>query len=118
MNGGHSDFYSFESMYSGQPENNVLWVNAGQIFGECWIGKKVKDINKIGTKYEFVRGNIPKAHQYGPTKRDKRAAHKKQMEKPILVGRYKGKSFKYIYDTDPSYYYWCVDKGIAPRDIE
>lgn len=60
MSGGHSDSYSFESMYSGLPENNTKWVRVDAIMGRCWFGKRV---DELPGRYEFVRGNIPIAHQ-------------------------------------------------------
>ena len=64
---GMSDSYSFKSMYSGSPENNVEWVRVKCVVGEGWIGKTVKEYNVMCKKYrcpmEFIRGNIPKAHQ-------------------------------------------------------
>ena len=62
MSGGYSDYYSFESCYTGAPENNVKWVKVKYILGHGWHGKTVKEID-IGlgfyTKYEFIRGDIP-----------------------------------------------------------
>ena len=62
MSGGHSDYYSFKSQYSGAPENNVKWVKVKYILGKPWHGKTVGDIDfGLGkfVKYEFVRGDIP-----------------------------------------------------------
>jgi hypothetical protein len=62
MGGGHSDYYSFKSEYSGTPENNVKWVKVKYILGKVWHGKTVKEIDEgLGkfVKYEYVRGNIP-----------------------------------------------------------
>lgn len=62
MGGGHSDYYSFQSQYTGAPENNVKWVKVKYILGKPWHGKTVKQIdNGLGEfiKYEFVRGDIP-----------------------------------------------------------
>ncbi len=67
MSGGHSDSYSFKSMYTGAPENNSQWVRAKDVIGDCWFGSTVKKYNKACSKYvyplEFVRGDIPKAHR-------------------------------------------------------
>jgi hypothetical protein len=62
MSGGHSDAYSFESMYSGNPENNVKWVRIKDVFGECWFGKQAKEL-MIHIQYEIVRGDIPARHR-------------------------------------------------------
>jgi hypothetical protein len=62
MNGGHSDYYSFKSQYTGAPENNVKWVKVKYILGKCWHGKTVSEIDaELGKfiKYEYVRGDIP-----------------------------------------------------------
>jgi hypothetical protein len=62
MNGGHSDYYSFESCYTGAPENNVKWVQVKYILGKGWHGQTVKEIDAaLGKyiKYEFLRGAIP-----------------------------------------------------------
>lgn len=71
MSGGYSDHYSFKNQYSGTPENNSKWVQVKHIFGSCWFGKTVKELNGNGyskhwpveTRMEFVRGEIPKKHQ-------------------------------------------------------
>lgn len=67
MSGGHSDYYSFKSMYSGAPENNIKWVRAEVIIGQLWFGKTVGEYNTMCKKYgfplEFIRGDMPKAHQ-------------------------------------------------------
>lgn len=63
MNGGHSDYYSFESCYTGAPENNVKWVKVKYILGHGWHGKTVKELDAgLGkyVKYEYVRGDIPR----------------------------------------------------------
>lgn len=61
MSGGHSDYYSFQSQYTGAPENNVKWVKVKYILGKPWHGKTVKEIDRaLGqyVKYEYVRGDI------------------------------------------------------------
>jgi len=63
MSGGMSDGYSFRCMYSGGPENNVEWVRVKCVIGECWFGKTVAQFSRIGTRYEFVRGDVPKSHK-------------------------------------------------------
>jgi len=62
MNGGHSDYMSYRSQYSGRPENNVKWAPVNKIFGAGWLGCSVESINNHLQKYEFVRGDIPKSH--------------------------------------------------------
>ena len=66
MSGGHSDSYSFKSMYSGAPENNVKWCRVERIM-PFWIGGTVKNFRMKIDKhltYEFARGNIPKSHRH------------------------------------------------------
>jgi hypothetical protein len=64
MGGGHSDYYSFKSCYSGTPENNVEWVQVKHVLGKCWIGHTVKEYTKaVHTRFEFLRGTPPKKHQ-------------------------------------------------------
>jgi hypothetical protein len=68
MNGGHSDYYSFQSCYTGAPENNVKWVKVKYILGKGWHGKTVKEIDaSLGKfiKYEYVRGDIPMRSRLG-----------------------------------------------------
>jgi hypothetical protein len=63
MSGGHSDYYSFQSQYTGAPENNVKWVKVKYILGKGWHGCPVKEIDKgLGkyVKYEYVRGDLPR----------------------------------------------------------
>lgn len=67
MNGGHSDYYSFESPYTGAPENNAKWVKVKFILGKGWHGKLVSEYTKAMREfnyvYEFVRGEIPNSHK-------------------------------------------------------
>jgi hypothetical protein len=66
MSGGQSDYYSFQSAYTGAPENNVKWVKVKYILGRGWHGKTVKEIDAgLGKwiKYEFLRGDVPKRQQ-------------------------------------------------------
>ena len=52
-----------ESTYGGTPINNMKWVEVRYVFGKCWYGKTVGQLNKKAiTKYEFIRGVIPKSH--------------------------------------------------------
>ena len=63
MSGGMSDSMSFRSCYSGSPENNVKWTRVSNVLGDGWIGCTVKAITKaLDTRYEFLRGDIPKSH--------------------------------------------------------
>ena len=67
MNNGQSDSMSFLGSYSGTPINNVKWARASAIFGSCWFGKTIKEINKCSIKHEFVRGEIPEKHKLNMT---------------------------------------------------
>jgi hypothetical protein len=50
------------SEYSGKPINNLKWVVVREVFGDCWFGKTVAEINGGETKHEFVRGGLPESH--------------------------------------------------------
>ena len=66
MSGGQSDYYSFESQYTGAPENNVKWVKVKYILGKPWHGKTVAEIDSglcEWITYEYIRGDIPKRQQ-------------------------------------------------------
>jgi len=67
MSGGMSDHYSFKSMYSGLPENNIKWVKVKHVLGEGWFGKTVAQyhtaIKDCGSKMEFVSGDMPNSHK-------------------------------------------------------
>lgn len=66
MSGGMSDSYSFESVYSGAPENNVKWAEARAVFGKPWFNKPLGTLIQMALKdhtpYEFARGPIPHEH--------------------------------------------------------
>lgn len=119
MSGGMSDYYSFESMYSGAPENNVKWVPAFEIF-PAWIGNTVGELNEAFddcsgfVPYEIVRGDIPKAHQYGKTKRQRTEDYNTYLETTVAPGgKFKGKTWKYIKEMSPGYFEWAVSVGYA-----
>ncbi len=63
MNGGHSDYYSFKSCYTGTPENNAKWVQVKHVIGKCWVGQTVKEFTRALSPTEFLRGTPPKKHQ-------------------------------------------------------
>jgi hypothetical protein len=113
MSGGHSDFYSFESMYTGAPENNAQWVKAREVFGDLWYGQPVKALNKgLEVKYEFVRGILPLSHTM-MSKRELEAIQASKDEKidlvPITFGKHKGKTPQWILTNDRSYLEWLAD---------
>ncbi len=116
MSGGRSDDYSFTSMYTGQPENNTEWVNVDQILGEHWIGHTVGDYNaaisNCASALEFVRGDIPTAHQYGKTNRQLSEEHESWLQTTkVSMGKYadKGYTWSDIRDMDLSYFKWAKD---------
>jgi hypothetical protein len=51
------------SCYSGRPINHPKWIRARRIFGECWFGKKIRKVDSK-QEYEFIRGDVPSAHQF------------------------------------------------------
>lgn len=121
MTGGHSDYYSFESMYTGQPENNVTWVTADQILGEHWIGQTVGEYNAAishcGPEYEFLRGDVPASHQYGKTNRQLSEEHETWIQTTkVHIGKYTDKGYTWadIRDMDYSYFEWA--KNTIIRD--
>ena len=44
--------------------NNLKWIKVKDRFGPAWYGRKFKEYYKgsASTKFEFVKGNIPKEH--------------------------------------------------------
>lgn len=112
MSGGHSDYYSFESEYSGAPINNVKWTYVYQVFGTIWFNKKVIEFNTM-TPYEFMRGNITDSHLYGKTRADIIFEYETEYLKTIItIGKYKGLTFDDIRNKDSSYFLWACDQDI------
>ena len=110
MSGGHSDYYSFESCYSGAPENNVQWVKVREVFGEGWYSKPVKEVlKKLSVKYEFARGMTPKSHTM-KSKRElemSQAARDSKLDNTVLsFGKHRGKTPKDLVTYDPDYLCW------------
>lgn len=61
------DYFETRSCYGGSPVNNFKWTRVDRIYGDCWFGKMVKEINKQTGNYrkppmEFARGDIPDKH--------------------------------------------------------
>ena len=110
MSGGHSDYYSFESCYSGAPENNVQWVKVREVFGECWYGHPVKEVlKKLSIKYEFARGNIPRSHTMKSKREEEsaQAARDSKLDNTVLsFGKHKGKTPNDLLSYDPDYLIW------------
>lgn len=117
MSGGHSDYYSFECCYSGRPENNAKWCRVHQVLGDVWFGKSVKEITHAIMPYEFMRGNIPKDHQYGDTKPELKEEYYLYLEMTIMhVGKYKGKTLSWIQSHDHEYFQWAEHKDIIKSE--
>lgn len=117
MSGGHSDYYSFVSCYSGRPENNVKWCRVHQIFGNIWFNRPIKDINNAVQTYEFIRGNIPKDHQYGDTIPELKEEYNLYLDMTIMhVGKYKGKTLSWIQSHDYEYFDWATHKDIIKSE--
>lgn len=121
MSGGLSDDYSFESCYSGAPENNTKWVQASEIV-PAWVGSTVGEWVaaledcRAYVPYEFIRGDIPKEHQYGKTKRQLREEYTQYLANTTAhVGKYKGKTWKHIKDYDYRYFDWAESQQIVKR---
>ena len=118
---GMSDYYSFESQYSGNPENNVRWCRFEQVFGDCWFGKTVKEFHVHFEKYcryEFIRGSIPKEHQYGPTKPELKQMYVEYLKSTVMDrGKYKNYTLYHIQQQHQEYFIWAVNSGII-KDID
>ena len=114
MGGGISDHYSFESCYTGAPENNVQWVRVREVIGECWDQKPLGSLNRrLQTKFEVVRGDLPPSH----TMKSRRELEAEQEAKdalkdntPLTFGKHKGKTINYLIDYDPEYVLWLQEK--------
>lgn len=121
MNGGYSDYYSFESQYTGKPENNARWCRVEQIFDTVlYDNNTVKQYNQYNEEYEFIRGEIPWKHQYGKTKPELREDYMQYLANTKMrVGKYKGKSISWIKENDDSYFKWAerVDMIKSERDF-
>ncbi len=119
MSGGHSDYYSFTSCYSGTPENNTKWLAVYQKLGAVWLGRTVGEYNtaveECGPQYEFLRGDIPVSHQYGLTKPEMLANEEEHLNTVFAsVGKYKGKTWAYIKANDISYFEWADRAHLVP----
>lgn len=113
MSGGHSDYYSFESAYSGTPENHVKWCRVEQVFGPIWFNKPVNALNKISVPYEFMRGQPPEKHLYGKTNREKLADYEEYLKCNVFqYGKHKEMTFYEVRHRYPSYFEWAVAQGI------
>lgn len=119
MNGGHSDYYSFENCYSSNPENNVKWCRINQLFNPVlYEGDTVKQYNKRRA-YEFIRGDIPWTHQYGKTKPEIQEEYLQYLASTILkIGKYKGRSFLWVKTNDNYYFTWARDNSIIKTESE
>ena len=116
MSGGMSDYYSFETCYTGLPENNVRWCRVEQILGDIWYGKSVGEFSQYFEKhgrYEFIRGSIPKEHQYGLTKPELKILYIEYLKSNVIdCGKYKNFTLYHIQQKHPDYFNWAVNQGI------
>lgn len=109
----YSDSYSFVSMFSGTPENNVRWCRVEQVFGDIWFGEPVWKINADCMPHEFIRGNIPKSHQYGLTKQELKLAYEEYLRSHVIDrGKYINYTLYHIQKTDNNYFKWAQSQGI------
>ncbi len=116
MSGGMSDYYSIESI-GGNPENNVRWCRVNQVLGEMWYGKTAKEINASFDRffggYEFMRGDVPKSHQYGLTKSELSVEYAEYLKTTVMqVGKYREHTFYDIKHRDRNYFEWAISKSI------
>lgn len=113
-----SDVYSFYNTYSGTPENNTKWIRVDQKFGECWFGKPVKELIN-SHPYEFIRGEIPKSHLYGKTRKDIENEYAEYLRTNAMpYGKYQEYTFEEIKVIDKSYFEWATDKEIIKKVID
>ena len=62
MSGGHSDYYSFKSVYGGTPENNSKWCRV-ELIMPFWIGGTINKFEEATDReYEFIRGDLAYSH--------------------------------------------------------
>ena len=107
-----SDVYSFYNTYSGTPENNAKWIRVDQKFGDFWFGKPVKELVMVNP-YEFIRGEIPKSHFYGKTRKDIENEYDEYLSSNAMpYGKYQEYTFAEIKAYDISYFSWATDKEI------
>lgn len=120
MNGGYSDYYSFECHFSGTPINNTKWCQVKRIFGDNWNGKTVAEFRKTNDefqKYEFVRGDIPLEHVVENTQSENKSLYKMYLDDTIMkLGKYKGKTLSKIKCTDERYFWWAIDNGLIESE--
>ena len=63
---GYADgpYVNGRSCYGGALLNHFRWVKFTDRFGECWVGKTLKELNKGMTTCHYIlaRGDVPKHH--------------------------------------------------------
>lgn len=114
MNGGLSDYYSFECAFSGTPENNAKWTRVDQVFGKGWYGEQVQSLlENVNVPYEFIRGPIPDPHLYGKTRAEKRMDYEEYLNTHVMpYGKYREMLLKNLVEAHPSYATWAEQQGI------
>ena len=59
-----SDYYSFINTYGGTPEHNLKWIQVKDFLVPCWFGKLYGEFLSKHPPVEFIRGDMPKSHQF------------------------------------------------------
>ena len=89
---------------------------------DVWYGKTVGEFTKKFEKYggyEFIRGSIPKRHQYGPTKPELKQLYVEYLKCNVMeYGKYKNHTLYHIQYADDSYFGWAVRQGIIKDEDE
>lgn len=122
---GQSDTLLTENTYSGRPENHTRWLEVSRADIPFFVGKTVGEFNDAHdsmakphqptTRYEFVRGKLPKYAILPETESEKQMRlARKYMNTVMKVGKYKGKTLHELYRYDSSYFSWAQDEGIIP----
>lgn len=119
---GQSDYLQTENTYSGSPINHTRWLSIERGGLERWIGKSVGDLNRVmadlesshqyTTLYEFARGPVPEFHQLPETSQE---LERRRNKARLPFGKYKGKTLKFVRDSDPDYYFWMKSQGLIEK---
>jgi hypothetical protein len=118
LSSGYDDGYSFTSMYSGRPINNVKWTRVEQVFGPVWFNKSVETLNEALGLHEFIRGKLPETHLYGKTKEEQAAEYDEYLKSNVFpYGKHKELTFYEVRYRFPDYFNWAISKGIIKDEI-
>lgn len=110
---GLSDYVPSTSVYGGGPINRLTWTPVTRTH-PFWVGKTVGDYrkHKLSGSEIFCKGKLPK-FMITPLTESEFEATKYQVylnNVIIPVGKYKGKTARYIQMRDPEYYDWLYAK--------